>query len=711
MASRKSWPPICPRWCSISPNGAWPIPARWRFSIRRRAAALSEARTLLARPRRHRRRRPHHRRGQGAAPAAAAAAARAHGARCRPRRRRPDCGRNRCRAHRARPRRQRRRPAPPPRRAAPRPLAAAARRPAAWRGDGRRARRRLPAVPGARDDRGDDGVDRRDARAGLSRAAREEPRRRDGRVPARQWPRRQYRSGLATGARAVPGGGRDHRQRRTGPHHCLAAAIGLGDIEARFADRIEAREDVSVRSRDARAARAAGRAASAPSRSAEQPMPVVPDEATAKRLAAAIAARGPRSPALDQGAAAMARPRRVPARRARATNGPIFPTPRSPDSAAEWLAPLLADKTALSATLRGGTRMPRSTTLLPYEMRGRLEAEAPTHFDAPSGSRVPIEYEADGAQARDPRAGTVRPRPPSDHRPRPRAAGDRTAVAGPPAGAGHPRPAGLLARQLCRRARRPARPLSAPSLARGSAVRPRRPAAPSRAAVIHCSRRFSQAALIRLAAFEERSHPPSRGSAVQAQAFVHHAAKAAWRTAASDARYRCRGIASLRFVARPCVGSRLRRHHDRAGRVAPMLTAQTGGAARPPMRPRQTPDPAPAYPPHGIVAARRRRPFRDRRRDRRPAHAASWSTPAPRSIALRERRRRGSASIRRSSDYTMQGHPPRTATSWRRRSSSTASRSAASSCATSPALVLPDEALAQNLLGMSFLSRLHSASK
>ncbi len=36
MASRKSSPPTCPRWCSTSPNGASPIRPRWCFSTRRR---------------------------------------------------------------------------------------------------------------------------------------------------------------------------------------------------------------------------------------------------------------------------------------------------------------------------------------------------------------------------------------------------------------------------------------------------------------------------------------------------------------------------------------------------------------------------------------------------------------------------------------------------------------------------------------------------
>jgi ATP-dependent helicase HrpB len=35
-------------------------------------------------------------------------------------------------------------------------------------------------------------------------------------------------------------------------------------------------------------------------------------------------------------------------------------------------------------------------TLLPWDLRRRLDVEAPTHFAAPSGSSVPIDYEAEG---------------------------------------------------------------------------------------------------------------------------------------------------------------------------------------------------------------------------------------------------------------------------------------------------------------------------
>ncbi len=64
----------------------------------------------------------------------------------------------------------------------------------------------------------------------------------------------------------------------------------------------------------------------------------------------------------------------------------------------DWLAPFLLGKTRLdeisSDDLALGLR-----ALLPYELSRRLEAEAPTHFVAPTGSAVPVDYEAEGGPA------------------------------------------------------------------------------------------------------------------------------------------------------------------------------------------------------------------------------------------------------------------------------------------------------------------------
>jgi ATP-dependent helicase HrpB len=173
----------------------------------------------------------------------------------------------------------------------------------------------------------------------------------------------------------------------------LAAAIGLADIEARFADRIEAREDVSVDPATlalrCRRSRRLGAITLG-----EQPMPVVPDEATAQRLAAAIAAAGldrlPWTKALHQW-----RGRVEFLRGAEGDEWPDLSDAALADNAGAWLAPLLVDKTALAA-LTATELESALQNMLPYAMKRRLEAEAPTHFDAPSGSRVPIEYDSDG---------------------------------------------------------------------------------------------------------------------------------------------------------------------------------------------------------------------------------------------------------------------------------------------------------------------------
>jgi ATP-dependent helicase HrpB len=59
-----------------------------------------------------------------------------------------------------------------------------------------------------------------------------------------------------------------------------------------------------------------------------------------------------------------------------------------------WLVPALYDKTSLKEL------SPQDLTealmlLLPWELRARLEREAPSHFEAPTGSLLPIDYEAE----------------------------------------------------------------------------------------------------------------------------------------------------------------------------------------------------------------------------------------------------------------------------------------------------------------------------
>src|SRR4030095_3543779 len=58
------------------------------------------------------------------------------------------------------------------------------------------------------------------------------------------------------------------------------------------------------------------------------------------------------------------------------------------------LAPFLTGKTALSQI--GADDLGAALdTMVPWRLRSRLDAEAPTHFSAPSGSSVPINYDAE----------------------------------------------------------------------------------------------------------------------------------------------------------------------------------------------------------------------------------------------------------------------------------------------------------------------------
>jgi ATP-dependent helicase HrpB len=172
----------------------------------------------------------------------------------------------------------------------------------------------------------------------------------------------------------------------------LATAIDLADIERRFADRIEAAEEVTCDAKTltlrARRSRCLGAIALS-----EQPLAVTPNDATAKLLVSAILQAG-----LDRlpwtKAAQQWRDRVQFLRRAEGAEWPDMSRAALAATAEAWLTPLLADKTSLDA-LNASEFEHALHDLLPYSLRRRLETEAPTHFDAPSGSRVPIDYEAE----------------------------------------------------------------------------------------------------------------------------------------------------------------------------------------------------------------------------------------------------------------------------------------------------------------------------
>jgi ATP-dependent helicase HrpB len=171
----------------------------------------------------------------------------------------------------------------------------------------------------------------------------------------------------------------------------LAAPLTLAEIEAQFADRIESRDDIAFdaasASLRARRLRRLGAIALA-----EQPLTVTPDDASARLLAQGAARLGierlPWTKPLRQW-----RDRVMFLRRAEGDEWPDLSDAALAATAADWLAPALAGKTALGE-LASDDFAQALQGLLPWTLRRRLDAEAPTHFTAPSGSAVPIDYEA-----------------------------------------------------------------------------------------------------------------------------------------------------------------------------------------------------------------------------------------------------------------------------------------------------------------------------
>jgi ATP-dependent helicase HrpB len=171
----------------------------------------------------------------------------------------------------------------------------------------------------------------------------------------------------------------------------LAAPLTLAQIEAQFSDRIESRDEIAFDDASAslrgRRLRRLGAIALA-----EQPMTVVPNDATARMLAQGIARLGierlPWTTSLQQW-----RDRILLLRRAEGDEWPDLSDAALTATAVDWLAPALVGK-AMLGELESDDFAQALQGLLPWTLRRRLDAEAPSHFTAPSGSSVPIDYAA-----------------------------------------------------------------------------------------------------------------------------------------------------------------------------------------------------------------------------------------------------------------------------------------------------------------------------
>jgi ATP-dependent helicase HrpB len=122
----------------------------------------------------------------------------------------------------------------------------------------------------------------------------------------------------------------------------------------------------------------------------ERPLRVPATEESARALAAGLASLGlsvlPWSKALAQW-----RERVMFLRKAEGEEWPDLSDEALAATAEEWLAPHLVGKSGLSEIgpdLFGDALR----ELLPWNLRRRLDAEAPTHVEVPTGSMIPVDY-------------------------------------------------------------------------------------------------------------------------------------------------------------------------------------------------------------------------------------------------------------------------------------------------------------------------------
>ncbi|GEL40477.1 ATP-dependent helicase [Methylorubrum extorquens] len=174
-----------------------------------------------------------------------------------------------------------------------------------------------------------------------------------------------------------------------------AVAIASEAIDALFADRIGTVRSVSF-DKEARALRAReGRRLGAVTLD-ERTLPVPADGEAARVLARGIAGLGldrlPWTPALAQW---RTRVRFLHGAQGGAEGGewPDLSDEALAASVEEWLAPAIVGRTSLAAITADDLGQALQG-LLPWTLRARLETEAPSHVEVPTGSRIPVDYES-----------------------------------------------------------------------------------------------------------------------------------------------------------------------------------------------------------------------------------------------------------------------------------------------------------------------------
>lgn len=172
----------------------------------------------------------------------------------------------------------------------------------------------------------------------------------------------------------------------------LAAPITQQEIEAEFYSHIEVADEITF-DKSALALRARRRRKLHAITLSEQHLAITPSPEAAKVFADGLAAVGldrlPWSKPLKQW-----RDRVMFLRAASPDEWPDLSDKALLDTRDDWLVPALFGKTSF-ADVSAGDLSDALMGLLPWELRSRLDREAPTHFEAPTGTSLPIDYEAE----------------------------------------------------------------------------------------------------------------------------------------------------------------------------------------------------------------------------------------------------------------------------------------------------------------------------
>ena len=175
----------------------------------------------------------------------------------------------------------------------------------------------------------------------------------------------------------------------------LAAALTLDDVERIAGASIETVDELSF-DRASASLRARRRRRLSALTLAEQTLPIPQDDTAALALARGV---------LSLGVARLPWTKTLKQRRDRVmflaqAEGEAWPDLSDEALSANpaWLAPFLIGKTRLDE-IGADDLAGALDAMLPWDLRRRLDDQAPTHFRAPTGTQAPIDYDADGGPA------------------------------------------------------------------------------------------------------------------------------------------------------------------------------------------------------------------------------------------------------------------------------------------------------------------------